>query len=112
MFEYSIDLEMELTRIVGSYQILIPCSVQNELKILANKGNGKRAQNAQAALKLIQKFQIIPDEDRPVDDNIILLALKLHAYVVTNDKELRLRLREKHIGVIYLRGKQKLEIDT
>jgi rRNA-processing protein FCF1 len=112
MFEYSVDLEMELTKIVGSHEILIPGSVQNELKILANKGNGKRAQNARAALKLIQKFQIIPDEDQPVDDNILLLALELHAYVVTNDKELRHRLREKHIGVIYLRGKQKLEIDT
>ncbi len=103
---------MELTRIIGSHQILIPGSVQNELKILANKGNGKRAQNAQAALKLIQKFQIITDQDRPVDDNILLLALELHAYVVTNDKELRHRLREKHIAVIFLRGKQKLEIDT
>ena len=103
---------MELTRIVGSYQICIPWSVQNELKILANKGNGKRAQNAQAALKLIQNFQIIPDEDQPVDDNILLLAVKLHAYVVTNDKELRHRLKEKHIGVIFLRGKQKLEIDA
>ncbi len=103
---------MELTRIIGSHQILIPGSVQNELKILANKGDGKRAQNAQAALKLIQKFQIITDQDRPVDDNILLLALELHAYVVTNDKELRHRLREKHIAVIFLRGKQKLEIDT
>lgn len=112
MFEYSIDLEKELTRLVGSYRILIPVSVQNELKILANKGKSKRAQNSQAALKLIQKYQVIPDEDRPVDDNIILLALKLHAYVVTNDKELRHRLREKDIGVIFLRGKQKLEIDT
>ena len=112
MFEYSIDLEKELTRLVGSYQILIPHSVQNELKILAHKGNGKRAQNAQAALKLIQKYQVIPDQNRPVDDNIILLALELHAYVVTNDKELRLRLRENHVGVIFLRGKQKLEIAT
>ena len=112
MFEYTIDLEMELTRLVGSYQIIIPCSVKNELKILAKKGKSKRAQNSQAALKLIQKYQVLPDEDRPVDDNIILLALELHAYVVTNDKELRNRLRGKYIGVIFLRGKQKLEIDN
>lgn len=112
MFEYSIDLEHELSRLLGSYQILIPKSVQYELHLHAKKGDGRRAQNARAALKLIQKYRLIPDEDQPVDDNIIQLAQKFQAYVVTNDKELHHRLKEKRINVIFLRGKQTLEIDA
>ena len=55
MFELSIDVERELTRLIGNYELIIPSTVKNELETLSNRGKGKRAFNAKAAIKLIER---------------------------------------------------------
>jgi rRNA-processing protein FCF1 len=112
MFELCIDLENELSRLLGLFEILIPSSVHNEIKMLSVKGNGRRAQYARAALNLIKKYSIFPDDTKPVDDSIIKIALKINAFVLTNDKALHQRLKEKQINVIYLRSKHTLQMDS
>ncbi len=39
-FEFSIDLEKELTRLLGSYHIVVPSSIVKELESLSKKGAG------------------------------------------------------------------------
>ena len=111
MFELSINVEEELTRLLGTYEIIIPSSVQQELEILSQKGNGKRAHNARAAIKLISRYRQYPTKIRPVDESISMVAQELNASVLTNDKALRKQLLEKNITVIYLRGKHILQME-
>jgi rRNA-processing protein FCF1 len=46
-----------------------------------------------------------------VDDAIIEAAIELRAVVFTNDRQLRGRLRDISVPVIYLRQKSRLAID-
>jgi rRNA-processing protein FCF1 len=112
MFEFSLDIESELSRLLGSYEIIIPTSVQDELMMLAKKGYGRRAQYARAGLQLIKKYTLYDDDTQPVDDSILKIALTIEAFVLTNDKTLHNRLKQKQVNVIYLRGKQTLHLDT
>jgi len=109
-FEHSVDLFGDLTRLLGSYHLIIPHAVINELQQLQKRGNGKTAQHAKAGLLLIKDHPVV-SSDKPGDEGIIEAALNYHAYVVTNDKELRQRLRNKGCSVIYLRQKQYLTFD-
>ena len=45
-----------------------------------------------------------------VDDSLISLAKENDGIVLTNDKELRKKLKEKDLKVIFLRAKKKLSV--
>ena len=111
LFEFSIDLENELSRLLGSYKIVIPNSIVRELNFLSKKGKGKKKVNAKASLKLIEKYEIFPTDEMNADSSILKLAKELHSIVVTNDKELRSRLKDIPAPVIFLRAKNKLAIE-
>ncbi len=102
-FEFKIDLEDELTRLLGVFEILIPSSVLDELKNIKDK-------NVKSALDLASRYKTIETEKKG-DKSIIFLAEKFKAVVVTNDRELRRRLKEVGIKVIYLRQKSFLDMD-
>ena len=109
IFEFSIDLESELTRLLGSHKIYIPESVVNEIEIIREKGKGKQKKLANPALQFIKKFPIlVHSEFDSADDSIVQIASEHDAVVVTNDKELRNRLTEKNVSRVFLRGKQQL----
>ncbi len=101
--EYGINMEDELTRLLGSHEILIPSAVIWELRSLSNK-------HSKLALKFAQKFRIV-DSVKKGDEAIISLARQLGAVVVTNDKELRAKLKEYELKVIYIRQRSYLEMD-
>ncbi|MFO7677446.1 MAG: hypothetical protein R6V50_03570 [Thermoplasmatota archaeon] len=110
-FEFSIDLEGELRRLLGSYTVMIPSSVIKELEVLSNKGDGVKSRNAKASLLFIKKYDVIDVEEKNTDDSLIFLSKKIDAIVVTNDNMLRKRLKDKRQRVIFLRSKKQLEID-
>ena len=110
LFEFSIDLEDELTRLLGSYHILLPSPIFEELKFLSKNGKGKKRQNAKASLELIKRYEIM-DAEGIGDDSLIYLAQKLNGIVVTNDRELRKRLRNASLKTIFLRGKSRLVLE-
>ena len=89
LFEFSIDLERELTRLIGAYKIVVPRSVINELRILSEKSKGKKKQIAKPALKLAENFTVADDELDNADDAVLAIAKKQNAVVLSNDKELR-----------------------
>ena len=103
VFQFRINLESELNRILGSYEIVVPSTVKKELKTLKER-------YAKIALSFSERYRTISANGNP-DDSIIELAEKEKGVVVTNDRILKKRLREKNIPVVYLRGKNHLEIE-
>jgi rRNA-processing protein FCF1 len=102
--EYRIDFEYELMGLLGSFEILIPITVLNELKNIKDK-------HSKAALKIAQKYRTIESVKRG-DEAILSLAVKLHAIVITNDRELRKRLIEKGLSVVYVRQRSYLAMEV
>ena len=112
LFEFSIDLEKELTRILGNYHIVVPQGIINELEFLIKNGSGKRQRIAKPALKLAKNYDVVKNnEDEMGDDSILTLARKTGGMVLTNDKELKKKLKEIPVHVIFLRSKKKLDIE-
>ena len=101
--EYRIDFEGELTTLLGSFEILIPTTVIHELKNI-------KAKHTKTALKIAQRYRIV-ESVKSGDEAIISLALKLHAIVLTNDRELRRRLIDLGQKVIYIRQRSYLAMD-
>ncbi|MFW6121968.1 MAG: PIN domain-containing protein [Petrotogales bacterium] len=111
LFDFSIDLEKELTRLLGAYHIVVPTPVVRELEFLSEKGKGEKKTKAKASLKLIEKFETIDTNKKKADGSILELAEKINGVVVTNDKELKTRLKEIPRSVIFLRAKKKLVME-
>ena len=111
VFEFSINLEEELTRLLGSYHIGIPTAVVSELKLLEKHGKGAKKQKAIAALTFITRYNIIDSKGSTTDDAIVEVAKRIDGIVVTNDKELKRRLKVLDVPVIFLRKKQQLVLE-
>jgi len=110
LFEFSIDLEDELTRLLGKFRVLIPRPIFDELIYLSKHGKGKKKYNSKPALDLIKKYDISEAEGKG-DDSVLYLAKVHNGVVVTNDKDLRKRAKDIHLQTIYLREKSKLVLD-
>jgi rRNA-processing protein FCF1 len=111
-FEFSIDLEDELTRLLGRHQITVPKPIIEELKLLTIKGKGKKKYLAKPALDLAKRYHISELNTIERGDNaVIYFAQQLSGIVVTNDNDLRKKLRSLSIHVIFLRGKKKLVLE-
>ena len=101
-FQFALDLEQELVRLLGAYRAAVPSSVIRELEDLSS-GNPK----ARAALRFATRFSSIEAEGVG-DDALFALALAEGAAVLTNARDLRRRLRAAKLPVIYLRERSRL----
>ena len=110
LFEFSIGLEDELTRLLGKFHIVVPRPIFEELKLLSEKGKGKKKTIAKHSLELIKKYEIVNAEGNG-DDAVLMLAKKFNGIVITNDRELRKRVKESSLQTIYLRGKSRLVLE-
>jgi rRNA-processing protein FCF1 len=110
-FEFFIDWEKELSRLLDGYCIVVPTEVIKELEVLSKQTASERKRKATASLKLAERYQTIETIAGNADDAIIEAAKKTHGVVVTNDTELRKRLKRESIPVIFLRGKKKLSLE-
>ena len=110
LFEFSLDLESELTRLLGKHKIIIPSPVFEELNYLSKKGRGQKKIKAKASLELIKKYEIFNIESKNADEAVFLLSKKTKGIVLTNDRVLKNQLKEISIPVIYLKGKKTLEL--
>jgi rRNA-processing protein FCF1 len=108
-FEFSIDWEKELVLLVGAHHLVVPSAVVTELQVLT-KQPAKR-KKATAALRLITDYEIYDSVFSSADEALLDTAEKTHGIVVTNDTELRKRLKKRGFPVIFLRGKKKLVLD-
>lgn len=103
-FQFELNIDVELNRILGSYKIIVPSYVIEELKALI-----KKEKFADSALKLAKKYEIIKSPVKG-DEGIIELAKELNAIVVTNDRTLKEKLSSLDLPVVYLRSKTYLAL--
>lgn len=99
-FQFNINLDSELDRLVGDQEVFVPSSVMDELSEIGTE----------EAIKLAKKYDTISVQ-KSGDDGVIEAVEELDSYLVTNDKELRDRVKKKGYPVIYLRSGSHLVIE-
>ncbi len=113
--QFKIDIFIELERVINrSFQLILLPQVKKELEILAQSDSPKASRNAIFALTLARKCTLVNVPLRPkeqTDDAIIRIAKRWETPVFTNDKQLRVKLRDISVPVIYVRQKSRLELD-
>jgi rRNA-processing protein FCF1 len=88
--------------------------VKRELELLATKQSPKTCREAKYALKIAEKCKYVAvdiDKKLPTDEVIVKVAKAWNSPVFTNDSQLRNRLRDISVPVIYVRQKSRVEID-
>jgi rRNA-processing protein FCF1 len=113
--QFKIDVFNDLKRLLNrSFVLILLSPVKRELEALAQKDSPKMRKNASYALKLAEKCKYV-EVDVPAstltDDVIVKIANEWKAAVFTNDRQLRERLRDISVPVIYVRQKSRLDID-
>ena len=114
-FELNIDILQEFERIIEiNYEPIILREVLKELDKLKERNTGKILRNIKSALEFCKKFKILefkPIENEKIDDLIIRYAINNPSIVATNDKLLKMKLRDKNIPVIFTRKKKYLKLE-
>ncbi|MCJ2532923.1 MAG: twitching motility protein PilT [Candidatus Thermoplasmatota archaeon] len=95
-FQFRLNLDTEIARLLGEVPVLVPESVLGELERLGTK-------EAKAALALARKYEVVSTE-LCGDDAVIDVAERHSGAVLTNDRELIERLKKRAIPVLRLRS--------
>ncbi len=104
-FQFGINLDLELQRLFGSFKVLVPSPVIEELRSLAS-GNSA----ARNALRLAEKYGTVELEGE-VDKILVDLAKDKNAVVVSNDTLVIRTLREEGLPYVRLRSRSHLVLE-
>jgi rRNA-processing protein FCF1 len=106
---------LQLKRLLNrNVEFVLLSPVKRELEMLAAKDSPKIRREAVYALRLAEKCRYVAVDDSeklPTDDVIVKVAKSWNSPVFTNDRQLKRRLRDISVPVIYVRQKSRLEID-
>ena len=107
--EFGVDIFSELCKL-GFDEWIVPSGVARELEGIASRGRGKGKSAARVARSLMDRCRTIEAEGAAgnVDDSIMELAVEMKVAVFTNDAELKGRLRDSGVKVVYLRQRSYL----
>ncbi|HDN51129.1 MAG TPA: hypothetical protein ENG06_05070 [Thermoplasmatales archaeon] len=110
-YQFGINIERELSRLLGVCRIIVPTAVVEEVEKLSQQ-DGEVGRAATLGLSIIKKrgFRLMECAHKG-DDGVIEAALKVDGAIVTNDKELKQKAKELELSVIYLRGGNRLEME-
>jgi len=109
-----IDIFQELKTLLNrNFELVLLKPIQRELERLACEASPQMRKNALYALRLAEKCRkvSVKEDAFSPDDVIFQTAKKWNSPVFTNDRELRKKLRNINVPVIYVRQKSRLEID-
>jgi rRNA-processing protein FCF1 len=113
--ELKIDIFEETKRLLNrNLDLILLSPVKKELEMLATKDSPKIRREASYALKLAEKCKYVLVDNREgltTDDIIVATARAWDSPVFTNDRQLRKRLRDISVPVVYVRQKSRLDID-
>jgi len=113
--KFQIDVFEDLAKLLNQrFEPVLLSSIYQELKTMAEKGAPSRRRQTSLALKLAEKCKKIDVEkhlEETNDDVILRIATLWKSPVATNDRKLRRKLRARAIPVIYLRSKNRLELE-
>lgn len=103
----------ELLEKKGFSRFIIPLMVLNELKHLQNKLNGEEKIAASFALSLVEdKCEIVDIPAESADDSLISLAVEYKCTLVSSDKELIKKAKQRSVETAYLREMKKIEFES
>ena len=112
---FKIDIFNELAKLLKrSFEPTLLSPIKSELERIAEKASPKMRKEAMYALKLAEKctyVEVSISTSTQTDDIIVKKAKEWNSPVFTNDSQLRKRLRDISVPVIYVRQKSRLEID-
>jgi rRNA-processing protein FCF1 len=113
--QFKVDNFEELKTLLNRrFEPVLLSQVRQELERLSKQGSAQMRKNAAFALKLAEKCEVVTIEKTGtdnVDDVIIMVASKGGCAVFTNDRQLKKKLRDINVPVIYVRQKSRLSID-
>src|SRR5208282_1530555 len=113
-FQFHIDIFQEIEYLLQKkVDFIVPSAVKQELTSISARG-GEGSSEASLALQLASRCRVVEVSLQPeetVDDAIVKAAQKLSAVVATNDIELKKKLRDILVPVVFMRDKSKLEIE-
>jgi len=113
-FQFNLDIFQEIEYLLQKkVDFVVPSSVKSELTGISARG-GEGAPEASLALQLASRCRVVEvslNSGETVDDAIVKASQKLSAVVATTDIDLKKRLRDINVPVVYLRDKSKLEIE-
>lgn len=113
---HKIDVFREIENLLCRNVIFVTIQpVINELKRLSKKPT-KLGRKASLALKFVSKCNILELDSKNIsdgnaDDSILEFSKSRKIVVATTDINLKKRLREVSIPVIYLRGRSQIKLD-
>lgn len=105
-FQVKLNIDTELSRLLGSYEIVVPKPIVGELEKLSTT-----RREAKAALKLARTRTILPTKSAG-DDAVMELAKKLNASVLSNDKTVIERAKTAGLRVIRLKESSRLAVEN
>jgi len=113
--KFKIDIDENLEELLKvPFEPIVLSPVLKELKTIARLGSPSMRKKASCALKLAEKYRVTDvkaeDENLP-DDIIVRIAGEWKCPVFTNDKQLKKRLRDINVPVIYVRQKSLLKME-
>jgi len=113
-FQLKIDIFKELDKLFGKAELIILSSTFFELETLTKRRSTKMTKQALAALEIAGKcvvmdIEMLPDES--FDDALLRVAEYENCAVATNDANLRKRLRENGVTVVYVRKRSHLVVE-
>lgn len=113
--QFKIDIFEELAKLLNQrFEPVLLSTTHNELLTMTERGSPSRRKQAFLALKLAEKCHLVnvkKSKEETNDDVILRIATERRSPVATNDRELRRKLRDRDIPVVYLRSKRRLELE-
>ena len=113
--QFQLDVFEELGNLLSQqFDPVLLSPTKNELQEISKKGSPKMRRQASLALKFAEKCRVVyigKDSKETHDDVIVRVAAEWMCPVATNDRELRKRLRNLGVPVIFLRQRHRLEFE-
>ncbi|MGQ9459696.1 MAG: type II toxin-antitoxin system VapC family toxin [Candidatus Bathyarchaeaceae archaeon] len=113
--QFRLDVFEELANLLSQrFEPVLLSPTYRELLKIAEKGSPKMRKQASLALELAEKCRMVQVEkglEETHDDVIVRVAAEWRCPVATNDRELRKKLRNRGVPVIFLRQKRRLELE-
>ena len=113
--QFKLDIFEELANLLNQrFEPILLSSTLQELEGLVESSSPKIGKQALFALRFAEKCRFVSIEkslSESYDDVIVRVAAEWRVLVGTNDRELRRRLRERGVPVIFLRQKRRLALE-
>jgi len=106
-FQFKINLDSELARVIGSYDYFVPRSVVTELEGLLSGGEPM----SREAMALFEHLSPeVVEGTGPADRDVVDLAADLNGALMTQDARVRKRALSSGVPVIFLRSGKHLQL--